>query len=95
MAITPKCDKCGMELDEFGAILLSPPNDNSEVEKLHICKDCYEEIMASVKDSSPADIKDTEKKKPIFTSKWTRWIVVVGIIYALYFLAINIFFSSF
>jgi hypothetical protein len=23
--ITPKCDKCGKELDEFGAILLSPP----------------------------------------------------------------------
>jgi len=47
MAITPKCDKCGMELDEFGAILLSPPNDNSEVEKLHICKNCYEEIKNS------------------------------------------------
>lgn len=41
MAINPKCDKCGMELVEFGAILLSPP-ENDMVRKFHLCKACYE-----------------------------------------------------
>lgn len=45
MAIAPKCDKCGKELTEFGAILFSPPNDKSEVKKFHICVNCYHEIL--------------------------------------------------
>ncbi len=44
MAIKPKCDKCSEELNDFGAILLSPPNDKSEVKKYHICKSCYKKI---------------------------------------------------
>lgn len=47
MAIKPVCDKCGKELTEFGAILLSPPNQDSEVKKFHLCKVCYQEIIAS------------------------------------------------
>jgi len=43
MAITPTCDKCGNELTEFGAMLLSPPDEESTVKKFHICKNCYEE----------------------------------------------------
>ena len=45
MAIAPVCDKCGNELMAFGAILFSPPNDNSEVKKYHICVECYHEIV--------------------------------------------------
>lgn len=45
MAIKPKCDKCGKELDKFGAILFSPPNERSEVKKYHICVDCYQEMI--------------------------------------------------
>lgn len=44
MSIKPKCDKCGKELTEFGAIVLSPPNKNSEVKKFHICVECYKKI---------------------------------------------------
>lgn len=47
MAIRPMCDRCGKELQEFGAILLSPPNEQSDVRKLHICVDCYEIIVNS------------------------------------------------
>lgn len=43
MAIKPKCDKCGDELVEFGAILLSPPDEESTVKKFHICKKCYQQ----------------------------------------------------
>ena len=39
--IKPICSLCGKELDDFGAILLSPPDDNHKVEKYHICKLCY------------------------------------------------------
>lgn len=49
MAIKPKCNKCGEELDEFGAILLSPPDENNKVRKFHICKDCYYEISEDLK----------------------------------------------
>jgi uncharacterized protein with PIN domain len=48
MSIKPKCDKCGEELTEFGAILLSPPNENSEVKKFHICVECYKIIESDL-----------------------------------------------
>lgn len=44
MAIKPTCDKCGEELKDFGGILLSPPNEKSEVKKYHLCKACYAAI---------------------------------------------------
>lgn len=47
MAIKPVCDKCGNELEDFGGILLSPPDENSRVDKLHLCKTCYQEVIDS------------------------------------------------
>ncbi len=47
MAIQPHCDKCKKELTDYGAILLSPPDEYQKVRKLHICKDCYEQILAT------------------------------------------------
>ncbi len=44
MSISPTCDKCHQELTAFGAILLSPPNDQNEVKKRHICTSCYDEM---------------------------------------------------
>jgi len=44
MAIKPKCDYCNNELVDFGAILLSPPDKQSRVDKIHVCKTCYEKI---------------------------------------------------
>lgn len=41
MAIRPVCDRCGLELTEFGALLFSPPSPDNEVHKYHICVDCY------------------------------------------------------
>ena len=45
MAIKPKCDKCGKELTEFGAILLGPPNKKNEVKKFHLCTTCYKKVI--------------------------------------------------
>jgi len=52
MAIAPKCDKCGKELAAFGAILLSPPNKLSQVQKFHLCGECYKQVLVllSIKD---------------------------------------------
>ena len=47
MAIKPVCDKCKKELDRFGGILFSPPNDEGMVRKFHLCKKCYDEIVSS------------------------------------------------
>ena len=44
MAIKPTCDRCKKELNDFGAILFSPPNKENSVKKFHICKDCYNKI---------------------------------------------------
>ena len=49
MAIRPVCDKCGDELTEFGAILLSPPAEDGTVKKLHVCVSCYEKIIKEFK----------------------------------------------
>lgn len=48
MAIKPVCDKCKIELNEFGGILLSPPNKKNEVKKIHLCRVCYEQIIVDI-----------------------------------------------
>ena len=41
--IKPKCDICKEELEEYGALLFSPP-EGEKVIKNHICKRCYNKI---------------------------------------------------
>jgi hypothetical protein len=48
MAINPLCDKCGNELTEFGGILLSPPNDQNQVTKYHLCIECYQQLATLI-----------------------------------------------
>jgi len=48
MAIKPVCDRCKKELNDFGAILFSPPR-GKDVKKFHICKDCYNQIKGAWK----------------------------------------------
>ena len=45
MAIKPICDICKKKLNEFGAILLSPPDEQNSVKKFHICKECYNKLV--------------------------------------------------
>lgn len=40
---------CGQELEECGAILLSPPDESNKVEKYHLCRTCYEEIKNMIR----------------------------------------------
>lgn len=51
MGIKPICDYCGDELEDFGALLFSPPrpNRNFIVEKYHCCINCYEKIRPKKK----------------------------------------------
>lgn len=44
--ISPVCEinKCGNELNEFGAILLSPPQGELVIKK-HICVKCYNKYI--------------------------------------------------
>ncbi len=48
MAIKPVCDKCKKELTAFGGILLSPPDAQNKVEKLHLCVSCYQAIRSEI-----------------------------------------------
>lgn len=44
--INPKCDnpKCNEELQEYGAILLSPPRF-TQVMKYHLCTKCWDKLL--------------------------------------------------
>ena len=48
MSINPICDKCHKELEEYGGILLSPPEEDGRVEKFHLCRHCYEKIKENL-----------------------------------------------
>ncbi len=45
MSINPKCDKCRKELDDLGGLLFSPPDSESNVKKIHLCKECYNSVI--------------------------------------------------
>jgi hypothetical protein len=49
MVISPLCDACGEQLSDFGAILLSPPDDTQQVKKLHLCQSCYKTLLPTLK----------------------------------------------
>ncbi len=51
MSIKPSCDKCKEELNEFGAILLSPPDSDSQVDKMHLCVNCYDQMLEIIKEN--------------------------------------------
>ena len=46
--IDPKCNMCGEELNEYGAILLSPLDNENRVVKFHICKNCYNKLAEQI-----------------------------------------------
>ena len=49
-----KCDRCGRELREPGALVFSPPTSEAWiVEKYHVCADCWPIVLAILEE--PAD----------------------------------------
>jgi hypothetical protein len=50
-----KCDKCGAQLQQPGALAFSPPREEASlVEKYHLCVDCWLQISAMFKGMSSA-----------------------------------------
>jgi hypothetical protein len=48
-----KCDRCGRELKQAGALVFSPPNREAwMVEKHHVCAECWPELVAFLKDKN-------------------------------------------
>lgn len=43
MSLKIHCNRCKKELDEPGALVFSPPYE-TEVEKFHICMDCWVDL---------------------------------------------------
>lgn len=41
----PNCDKCGCEQDRPGALVFSPPYNDSTVTKFHVCGSCWDDLM--------------------------------------------------
>lgn len=61
MAISPKCICCETEFDEFGAILISPPDDNGKYDKDHLCISCYNSVLQKIQ--TIAEESKCEKKR--------------------------------
>jgi hypothetical protein len=68
--IDPRCDSCGKELMEKGAVLLSPPVKSVNkfleldewidvVRKFHICRVCYDELIEKFFAKPPSEIDVT------------------------------------
>ncbi len=63
------CYVCNKQLDEPGAILISPPfkmnNDNSicSVHKYHICTKCFKPLMDAIEELEKKDSKHELKKR--------------------------------
>ncbi len=49
MAIKPICDQCNEELEDFGALLFSPPDKENKTKKYHLCKNCFNKIKEGLK----------------------------------------------
>jgi hypothetical protein len=67
MSIQPICDFCHKELEDFGGLVFSPPEQqtldtNQSVEKLHICKTCYGSMKSMFMKAPKDDMTDTSKK---------------------------------
>lgn len=65
--IKPHCDFCYAELVEFGAILLSPPDESGRVFKQHLCVKCYYNVTMKENDSCEhpkAFVAETVGKSP-------------------------------
>jgi hypothetical protein len=37
---------------ELGAILLSPPDEKSKVDKIHLCVSCYNQILEKIENNN-------------------------------------------
>jgi hypothetical protein len=69
MAIQPTCDKCGNELTEFGGILLSPPSEQNQVTKYHLCIDCYQQLATRINNNPVATRRNMEQEKFLFEKR--------------------------
>jgi hypothetical protein len=68
MSISPICDFCKTELTDFGGLVFSPPENTetgtSQVEKLHVCKVCYQGMRSMFMKSPKGDeTEDIQKKE--------------------------------
>jgi hypothetical protein len=51
-----KCDlkiaiNCEGELQHYGGLIISPPDENNKYDKIHICIKCYELLFRGLKDT--------------------------------------------
>jgi hypothetical protein len=57
-----KCDKCGRELTEAGALVFSPPKGEAWiVEKYHVCANCWPKLVAFVKGDKAPSSEQTQR----------------------------------
>lgn len=67
--INPICRMCEGELETFGGLLISPPDENDKfhlqtVVKSHLCKGCYEQVTNFITNNRRTNI--IEKSERMF-----------------------------
>jgi len=54
--IDPHCDRCGCEIEAYGALLISPPDvtdHGTTAQRHHICRHCYEMVFLPLLQDKP------------------------------------------
>jgi len=71
--INPICEKCGCELKDFGAILLSPPDAFGRVVKYHICKKCFFDFEDLIAAKPAKEEYDSSEQRIITRDEFEIW----------------------
>jgi hypothetical protein len=69
MSIRPECNKCLQELEEPGAIILSPP-DGALVQKFHLCATCYGKLVEWLEERGTALTADERDPIAVEPGDW-------------------------
>lgn len=51
--IAVECHRCDEELDEPGAVVISPPEVNGRCTKYHLCAPCFEHVLQTAMSDAP------------------------------------------
>lgn len=47
------CERCGCQLKRQGGLLFGPPDDNKQVEKIHLCGWCHMMVVQYIRVPPP------------------------------------------
>lgn len=67
------CHECGWQLLQPGALMFSPPDEESMTKKLHLCETCWADVLADIdRRSAEKDAQVRERLGQLFDRREAR-----------------------